>query len=121
MFLTKTGEYGQSEADTAEGGIKILVVKGSKSKAVFAHAVPQKGVDPKRYVVDMIVEDVLWLGWSQVLMKTDNERPIAKLLKESLAACKVAGLDQVGEEHPRHTTLRPTVLLKAPLSKCEVG
>ena len=32
-------------------------------------------------------------------MKTDNERPIAKLLKESLAACNVTGLDRVGEEH----------------------
>ena len=100
MFLMKTGEYGHSEADTGDGGIQILVVKDSKRKAVFAHAVPQKGIDPKRYVVDIIVEDVLWLRWSQVLLKTDNERPIAKLLKQSLAACKVAVLDQVGEEHP---------------------
>ena len=30
----------------------------------------------------------------------DGQRPIAKLLKESLAACKVVGLDQVGEEPP---------------------
>ena len=64
MFLKKTGEYGQSEVDTADGGMQILVVKDSKSRVVFAHVVPQKGVDPKRYVVDMIVEDVLWLGWS---------------------------------------------------------
>ena len=69
----------------------------------------------------MIVEDVLWLRWSQVLLKTDNEQPIAKLLTESLAACNVAGLDQVGEEPPRHMTPRPTVLLRVPLSKCEVA
>ena len=73
MFLKKTGEYGQSEADAADGGIQILVVPDSKSKAVCAHVVPQQGVDPKRYVVDMIVGDVLWLGWSQVPLKTDNE------------------------------------------------
>jgi hypothetical protein len=73
MFLKKTGEYSQSEADTADGGIQILVVKDSKSKAVFAHVVPQKGADPKRYVVDMIVEDVLWLRWSQVLLKTGRK------------------------------------------------
>ena len=72
----------------------------SKTKIIFAHVVPQKGLDPKRYVVDMIVEDVLYLGYSNVLLKTDNEKAIAKVLSESLAACKVAGVEQVGEEHP---------------------
>ena len=96
-------------------------MKDSTSKAVFAHVAPQKGVDPKRYVVDTTVEDALWLGWSQVPLKTHNERPIAKLSKELLADCKVAGSHQVGEEHPRHITPRPTVLLRAPLSKNQVA
>ena len=102
-------------------GFQILVVKDSKSKAAFAHVVPQKGVYPKRYVVDMTVEHVLWRGLSQALLKTDDERPIAKVSKESLSACKVAGLDQVGGEPPRHMTSRPTVLLRVPFSKCKVA
>ena len=70
----------------------------------------------------MIVEDVHWLGWSQVLLNMDNEQPNATLLKESLAACKVAGLDQVDDEElPRHMTPRPAVLLRVPLSTCEVA
>ena len=100
MFLKNTGEYGQSEVDAADGGIQFLVVTDSRSKAVFVHVVPRKGVDPKRYMVDTIVEDLLLLGWSRVLLKRNNERPIAKHLKESLSACKVAGLDQVVEEPP---------------------
>ena len=47
----------------------------------------------------MVVADVLWLGYSKVLLKSDNEPAIVKLLKESLATLKVSGVDQVGEEH----------------------
>ena len=45
----------------------MLVAKDSKYKSVFAHVVPAKGVDEKRYAVDMLVEDVLWLGVSGLL------------------------------------------------------
>ena len=47
----------------------------------------------------MVVADVLWLGYSKVLLKSDNEPAIVKLLKESLATLKVSGVDQVGEEY----------------------
>ena len=60
---------------------------------------PQKGIDDKRFVVDCIVEDVLCLGYAKVLMKSDNETAIVKLLKESYATLKVEGLD-ASEEHP---------------------
>ena len=100
MFLKKNGEFGAADSDVEDGGIKILVVYDSKSRSVFGHVVPQKGIDPKRYAVDMIVEDILWLGYSEIVLKTDNEVAIVKLLKETLAACKVAGIEQVAEEHP---------------------
>jgi hypothetical protein len=35
-----------------EGAIKILVVRKSKSKCLFAHVVPSKGVDEKGFAVD---------------------------------------------------------------------
>jgi len=59
-----------------------------------------KGVDEKGYVVNQIVEDVAWLGYSKCVLKTDNEPAIVQVLKESLKALKVKGLDQVQEEHP---------------------
>ena len=79
--------------------LKLFVDKDTKSKAVFAHAVPRKGIDEKRFSVDMVVADVLWLRYSKVLLKSDNEPAIVKLLKESLATLKVSGDDQVREEH----------------------
>ena len=103
MFLKRNGDFGGPEDESeveGDGGIKILVVYDSKSRAVFAHVVPQKGVDPKRYAVDMIVDDVMWLGYREVVLKTDNEKAIVKLLEQALAACKVAGVEQAAEEHP---------------------
>ena len=102
MFVTRKGvvvKQNEEGWDDPEA-LKILVVKDSKSKAVFAHAVPKKGVDDKRYSVDKVVEDVLYLGYSKVLLKSDNEPAIIKLLKESLGSLKVTGdIEQAGEEH----------------------
>ena len=102
MFETRKGvvvKQNEEGWDHPEA-LKILVVKDSKSKAVFAHAVPKKGVDDKRYSVDKVVEDVLYLGYSKVLLKSDNEPAIIKLLKESLGSLKVTGdIEQAGEEH----------------------
>ena len=79
--------------------LKVLVVKDTESKSVYAQAVAQKGIDDKRFAVYCIVEDELWLGYPKVLVKSDNEPAIIQLLKESLAALKVEGLD-ASEEHP---------------------
>ena len=113
-----SGEFAESESDVGEHGIKILVVKDSKSRSVFGHVVPQKGIDPKIFAVDCIVEDIMWLGYSQILLKSDNEPAITKLLKESLGACKVSGLEQVGEEHPPRTTANPMAPLRSPCGRC---
>ena len=42
--------------------VKILVVKDRKGKAIFAHTIPQKGVDADGYSVARLVEDIKWLG-----------------------------------------------------------
>ena len=100
-FLTRKGaivEQGEEGFDDDEA-LKMLIVKDSLSRSVFAHAVPRKGIDDKRYAVDMVVQDVLWLGYSKVLLKSDNEPAIVKLLREALGSLKVSGLEQVGEEH----------------------
>ena len=49
-----------------EGAVKILVVRGCKSKSVFAHVVPSKGVDEKGFAVGALVEDVKWLGYAKI-------------------------------------------------------
>ena len=46
-----------------EVAVKLLVAKDTRGKAVFAHVIPQKGVDEDHYAVDVLVKDVLWLGF----------------------------------------------------------
>ena len=65
FFITKKGIYIDKEAGWDDpDALEVLVVKDTKSKSVFAHAVPQKGSDNKRFAVGCIVEDVLWLGYA---------------------------------------------------------
>ena len=86
-----------SEIDKANIKLKILVVKDTKSKAVFAHAVRQKGVDDDGYAVARVTEDVQWLGYTKLILKTDGERAIVRLLRESLKAIKTTLEDEAGQ------------------------
>ena len=79
-----------------------MVVKDLKSKTIFSHVVPQKGVDADGYAVVRLVEDIKWLGYTKILLKADNERAIVKLLHDSLRRIKtdVLDMDQIAKEHP---------------------
>ena len=79
--------------------LKILVIRDSRSKGLFAHAVVHKGVDSDRYVVDKVVEECQWLGYTRLMLKSDNEPAIALLIQETLKALRVTGeIEQVNEE-----------------------
>ena len=68
LFITRKGVFSEDEAGWADpDALKVLVAKDTRSKSVFAFAVPQKGIDQKRFAVDAIVESVLWLGYSRVI------------------------------------------------------
>ena len=100
MFVSQRGVFERSEwvAQEGERFLKVLVVKDGKSKCVFAHGIPVKGVDSGRYVVDCVVQDCSWLGYAQVLLKSDNEPAIAKVVVESLKALRIQGRD-ASDEH----------------------
>ena len=72
------------------------------SEKPYLHVVPQKGVDRDHFAVDMLVQDVKWLGYQQVGLRSDNEPAILKLLAHALSELRIAvqGLEQVFEEHP---------------------
>ena len=83
-----------------ETAVKLLVVRDDRSKALFAHVVPKKGMDEKGFSVDSLVEDIKWLGYAKLALKSDNEPAIVKLLSEALRELRINGLSQVLEEHP---------------------
>ena len=67
-FVSDRGEVTNQEEYIAagEGAAKLLIVRDSRSKTVFAHVVPAKGVDERGFSVDALVEDVKWLGYVTV-------------------------------------------------------
>ena len=100
MFLSGRGVFTRQEGQPREGSshAQILLIVDSASMSLFAHAVPQKGVDESGYVVDCFATDVAWLGWSRVIIRSDNEPAIAKLVVEAIKALKVRGIDQAAAE-----------------------
>ena len=67
-------------ADREEVDVKLLIAKDTRGKGVFAHVIPQKGVDQDHYSVDVLVKDVLWLGFMDVFLKSDIGPAVLKLL-----------------------------------------
>ena len=86
-----------------ESATKVLVVsvrvRDDKQSCVFGHVVPQKGVDEEKFAVDCLVGDILWTGYTSVMLKSDNEAAILALLIESLKELRINGLQQVMSEN----------------------
>ena len=71
------------------------------SKTLFAHAVRCKGADAEGVAVQCIVDDCKWLGYSKVILKSDNERPIVRLPTEAFKALRIENVvEQAMEENP---------------------
>ena len=104
LHLDKTGIPVAKRAvlEGAEVDLTILVAKDSLGKAVFGHVVPQKGIDPEHYSVDALMEDIKWLGYTALSLRSDNEPAILKLLKHALTESRihVEHLERIQEEHP---------------------
>ena len=75
-FLSK-----ESAAEDGTDEVKTLVAKDKKSKCVFAIPVPQKGVDPEDYAIRQILKLLQWLGHSEVILQSDQEPAILKVLE----------------------------------------
>ena len=101
MFMPRRGVFarGDWEPQPGEVALKILAGRDSWRRSLFAWAVPSKGVDDKRFAVDQLVTAVKWLGYSRVILESDNERALDRLLAEALKGLKVEGIvDQAGKE-----------------------
>ena len=79
MFVTKDKVILREELTEEDEKIvlmKILVGKDSRSRAIFAHVVRRKGVDEEGYAVKRLAEDVEWLGYTRIILKSDGESAI---------------------------------------------
>ena len=81
--------------------VKCLMVKCLKSKAIWAHVVPVKGHDEDGYAADLVTKDVAWLGHTKIIIKTDNEPALGRLVRAAMVSMRVtiAELEAVSNEH----------------------
>ena len=89
-----------SNEDEAGACVKVLVAKDLKSGSVFARVVLQKVMGADGYAVARLVEDIKWLGYAKLLVKSDNEPAIVALCDEALRRLRVEGVVQVSREGP---------------------
>ena len=62
---------------------------------------PRKELDDKGFILRCVADDVAWLGYSRVLLKSENDPAIVAVLKETLKAVHVDGIvDQALEDRP---------------------
>ena len=85
-----------------EDNVKCLLIRDRMTKCMFAMVVPQKGVDPDRWVVKQVVEAIEWLGHAKVLVKNDQERALVALVREALKDLKVRDIGASEEESARY-------------------
>ena len=118
FFITRAGvktrleleEFPQDDAGEAalavarEAGelIKCIILRCSKTKAIFAHVVPCKGVDEDDYVATLVIKILEWLGHTAVILKADNERALQALVSRviRIATAKCQNMEQIAREHP---------------------
>ncbi len=89
LFITKSRKVVRELAEGEEITVKIIVATESYGKSVFAHTVDVKGPGEDQYAVDRLVEDLKWLGFSRVSLRSDNEPAILKLLEVTLKNLRV--------------------------------
>ncbi len=106
-FLTSDGRVlrndelaGLDEA-TRQSLAKILLIRehspNGQTGCIFAHVVPQKGVDEDMFSVTKVSEDVKWMGHTHIILKGDNEPALKKLIAESLKTLRVS-MEQATDE-----------------------
>ena len=71
----------------------------AEPKQFFAHRVQVKGIDERRFIIDMVTGDIAWLGHVKLLLKSDNEPALRQFVRESLRAIRVDGvIEQISQE-----------------------
>ena len=115
FFLTKGGIFTRRELEfavSAEGDaqlevartkgdvVKYLLVRCFLTKAVFAHMVPQKGLDENNVACDFVLGDLEWYGHTRIILKSDNEPAVKALVSRVIELAKIESKDfeQLGKE-----------------------
>ena len=87
--LTPEGDSQVEEARLKGELIKCLIVRCFRTKLLLTYVVPCKGVDEERWVANLVCDDILWVGHTEFILKTDNENSLKALVKYTLEVVRV--------------------------------
>jgi hypothetical protein len=81
--------------------VLCLIIRCYASKNIFCHKVPCKGDDEDKFVANLTVEDIGWLGHTRVILNSDQERSLVALVTRALEVLKfkVDKFESVSVEH----------------------
>ena len=101
QFPDSDDGFAKLEQARQDGSIvKCWVIRCHRSKNIFGHVVPKKGVDEDNFVVNFIVQAISWMGHVKVILKSDNEKAILSLVSRALVTirCQVENITAVTSE-----------------------
>ena len=104
------GDAKLNEARKEGKVVKCLIIRCYETKCIFAYVVPVKGADEDGYAVQLVVNAVVWLGHVRVILKSDGEPAVTKLVQESLKEVKCSVEPHTNGAAP--TTARPMAALR---------
>ena len=83
------GEEAIRSARAAGQTTKCIILRDWTSKTILCHVTPSKGLDEDPYTAKIIVEDIVWLGYSAITLKSDNEASILALAAKVMERLRV--------------------------------
>ena len=90
-----TGPKSKQDKSANVDALPIVVGVDEKSKWVFAHMIPSKGLDP--HAVKMMSREIRLSGYSRMIFKSDQEPSILALL-EAVEREKGEAVELTGKE-----------------------
>ncbi len=103
--MNAEGEAKLNEARKQGKLVKCILIRCYQTKCMFAHVIPSKATGEDGYTAGLVVSAVSWIGHVKVILKSDGEPAILKLVKKSLEEIKtkVEDMETATSEqsHPR--------------------
>ena len=99
LYLTASGVFAHDELTDEErnGALRMIAALCGATESQFAHAAPRKGADSDGYIVEQLLQDVLWRGHHRVMVRSDNEPALLQVVNRTMAALKIKGVDATSE------------------------
>ena len=99
-YLTEKGLFKVEDLTEEERkhGVQAIVMYDGGSGSPFMHVVPSKGTTDNKYAAEKIVEDIIYLGHTRVVLRSDNEPALVQLVSDALKGLRIQHIESAAAE-----------------------